>query len=319
MATGILAVGASLHGLELTSRLFTVVAAVGYVVLLGLLVRRATAHGADVLADLRDPSRSFGFFTVVAASSVLSACALQRGMHALGVVLLAVAVLTWLVLGYVVPWMLMTIAGARDIVATANGSWFVWVVASQSVAVAASALEAAGDHPDDGLAVLAVLTWSVGLVLYPVVAVLVLLRLLTRSITPPDVDPSYWVAMGALAITVVAGSQIVGMHHTPLVAATRGLAASVSVVLWSFASWLIPVLVAVGAWRHTVRGVPLRYESGLWSMVFPLGMYAVAGMHLGAADSLPFVTGVGRAWFWVALAAWAAVAAAMVRAILTRR
>ena len=45
-------------------------------------------------------------------------------------------------------------------------------------------------------------------------------------------------------------------------------------------------LIAAGIWRHLVRRVPLTYTPALWSMVFPLGMYAAAGRELGEADGL---------------------------------
>ena len=50
----------------------------------------------------------------------------------------------------------------------------------------------------------------------------------------------------------------------------------------------------------------------VFTVVFPLGMYAVAGIYLGRADSLPLVEAVGRTELWVALAAWSLVALAMV-------
>jgi len=84
------------------------------------------------------------------------------------------------------------------------------------------------------------------------------------------------------------------------------------VVFWAFATWLIPVLVAVGWWRHVSRRVPLNYEATLWSVVFPLGMYAVAGIYLGHADSLPLVHAVGATELWVAFAAWLTVFVSMV-------
>jgi tellurite resistance protein TehA-like permease len=59
------------------------------------------------------------------------------------------------------------------------------------------------------------------------------------------------------------------------------------------------------------RGIPLRYEATLWSMIFPLGMYAVASIYLGRADSLPIVAAIGRVGLWVAFGAWAIVLAAM--------
>ena len=78
-------------------------------------------------------------------------------------------------------------------------------------------------------------------------------------------------------------------------------------VFWAFATWLIPVLFAAGWWRHVTRRVPLRYEATLWSIIFPLGMYAVAGIYLGDANSLPLVGMVGSIELWVAFAAWVLV------------
>lgn len=51
--------------------------------------------------------------------------------------------------------------------------------------------------------------------------------------------PAYWVAIGATAITVLAGARIVEMANAPMVAATRGLVAGTSVVFWAFGGWLI--------------------------------------------------------------------------------
>src|SRR3546814_6405791 len=111
--------------------------------------------------------------------------------------------------------------------------------------------------------------------------------------------------MGAIAITVIAGANIVEMGSTPMVDAIRGLVAGLSVVFWCFATWLLPVLFAAGFWRHALRRVPLRYEPTLWSIIFPLGMYAVASMSLGRADHLPLVASIGEVWVWVAITAWA--------------
>jgi tellurite resistance protein TehA-like permease len=118
--------------------------------------------------------------------------------------------------------------------------------------------------------------------------------------------------MGACAITVLAGARIVEMDNAPMVDVTRGLVAGASVMFWAFATWLIPALVAAGWWRHGQNRLPLRYEATLWSIVFPLGMYAVAGLYLGQADSLPIVEGIGRAWLVaVALPVWAVTFGAM--------
>ena len=202
-------------------------------------------------------------------------------------------------------------------VATANGTWFIWVVASQSVAVASASIEPVYASARRELAVLAVVSWSVGVFLYAAAGIMVALRLMLYEFGPQDLTPPYWVSMGALAITVLAGARIVEMADAPMVEVTRGLIAGLAVVFWAFATWLIPVLVAAGWWRHVRRRVPLAYDATLWSIVFPLGMYAVAGLYLGRADHLPFVESIGRTGLWVALAAWLLVLVAMTRHVVS--
>jgi tellurite resistance protein TehA-like permease len=197
-------------------------------------------------------------------------------------------------------------------VANANGTWFIWVVASQSVATAAATLEPVTDSWRRELAVVAVFAWSVGVFLYAAAGVFVAARMMLYPFGPTDLTPPYWVAMGACAITVLAGARIVEMDSAPMVDVTRGLVAGTSVMFWAFATWLIPALIAAGWWRHGLNRVPLRYEATLWSIVFPLGMYAVAGIYLGQADSLPIVEGIGRFWlFAVAFPVWMCTFVAM--------
>src|SRR5690606_7648960 len=157
-----------------------------------------------------------------------------------------------------------------------------------------------------------------GVVLYVACAVFVSLRLMLYPLDPRELDPPYWVSMGAVAITVVAGARVVEMASAPMVDAVRGLVAGLVVVFWCFATWLIPALVAVGVWRHRVRGVPFRFAPTWWSSVFPLGMYAVAGMYLGRADDLPIVAWIGETWMWVAVAAWLVALVGMIRSRLPR-
>lgn len=313
MATGILSVGLHLEGFLLLSDLLLLLAAAAFVVLLSLTVVRLVRHRRALVSDLLDPSRAFGFFTYVAGTNVLGVRLFMGGYPEATAVLLALAGLAWFVLGYVVPWTAVLGKTARPVVASANGTWFIWVVASQSVAVAAATLEPVSPAARGGLAVLAVVSWAVGIFLYAAAGLFVALRMLLYELRPVDLNPPYWVAMGACAITVLAGARIVEMQAAPMVDATRGLVAGASVLFWAFATWLVPVLVMVGWWRHRVHRVPLRYEATLWSMVFPLAMYGVAGIYLGRADALPLVGWIGRTELWLALAVWLVVLGSMVR------
>src|SRR5690606_40553751 len=73
------------------------------------------------------------------------------------------------------------------------------------------------------------------------------------ELRPQDLNPPYWVSMGACAITVLAGARIVEMVDAPMVSATRGLIGGLSVVFWAFATWLIPALVAAEIGRASCR------------------------------------------------------------------
>ena len=312
MGSGIISVGLELEGFSLLSDVLAWLCGIAYVLLIALNLWRMIAYRHEYVDEFTDARRAFGFFTFVAGTNVLGVRIAMDGQVAWTGALLALSFAAWLVLGYIVPWTAVLGRTTRPVVALANGTWFISVVASQSIAVASASLQPVAPEALSGwLAVLAVVSWSVGIFLYALAGVVVAFRMLLYEVRPIDLSAPYWVAMGACAITVLAGARIVEMDDAPMVLATRGLVAGVSVVFWSFATWLIPPLLAAGWWRHWRHKVPLTYDSTLWSIVFPLGMYAVAGITLGEADRLPVVGVIGAVELWFALLVWLLVVVAM--------
>lgn len=318
MAGGIVSIGLQLKDRTVASTAVLVVAAAGYAALVVLSLWRLIAFRQEMRADLTDSGRAFGFFTFIAGSNVLGIRLIGEGWHSTAAVLLVVAALAWLVLGYVIPWTAVLGTTERPVLAKANGTWFVWVVASESVTIAAATLQPVYAEFERLLAAVAVFTWAVGLFLYAAAGIFVAARMLQYPLRPTDLTAPYWVSMGACSIIVVAGAHIVEMADAPMVDATRGLIAGLAVVIWAFATWLFPPLIAAGWWRHRTHRIPLTYDSSLWSIVFPLGMYAVAGICLGRADDLPLVGMVGSVELWVAVGAWILVFAAMLHRIWAR-
>ena len=178
MATGILSVGMHLERFDILSAVLLGVCCSAFVVLLALTGWRLVAYRSAVVEDFTDPRRGFGFFTFVAGTNVLGVRLGIAGFHEATAVLLVLAGVAWLALGYVVPWTAVLGRQERPVLATANGTWFIWVVASQSVAVAAATIEPVFDSVRRELAVLAIMSWSVGVFLYAAAGLLVALRLM---------------------------------------------------------------------------------------------------------------------------------------------
>jgi tellurite resistance protein TehA-like permease len=307
MATGICSTALLDIGHGRASAVLLVGAAIAFVVLFAALVLRAIRYRQHLVADLGAPEKAYAFFTFTAASNVLAARLLADGHRAIAIALAVLGGLAWLALSYTIPVRLILGPRPRPVLAGVNGTWFIWVVGTQSIAVTWAMLDQPGGVQARIAPLVAVLLWSVGVVLYLVVATLVLTRLLLVEVRAEDLTPPYWVTMGATAITVLAAAEILGMAPSPPVAATSAVVRGLAVVLWAFGTWLIPLLVAFGVWRHVLNRVRLEYAPTLWSIVFPLGMYAVASMELGTVAHLPIVAAIGRSWTWLALAAWLAV------------
>lgn len=304
MASGILSTAFEQVHWTVVSVVLLVIAIAGGVVIAVAQVWRLCSYPRQMAADARNPSVSFGFLTVVAAINVVGVRLFTPHAPVATIVLTILSVPLWILLVYGLPAALMLGPSARPAIQSADGSWFLWVVSTQSLAVATGIL---GEHyATEALAALSTALWGIGVMLYLMLATLVTLKLLTASHGGEGtMNPSYWIYMGATAITVLAGSQLVGMPlGLPIVEAVRPVVAGFTFVLWAFGAWWMPLLVVFGLWRHAVRRVPLRYEAGLWSIVFPLGMFAVASVHFGRAEHLQLMTEIGLVGTGVAAAAW---------------
>lgn len=313
MATGIVSTGLRLVGWTLPSVALLVLAAVALVVLAVGVGWRVARYPAAVLRDSRDPIKAFGFLTLVAGMNVVGV-RLYSELPVVTIVLAAVSVPLWVLLSYGVPATLILRQQEQPVATKVNGSWFLWVVATQSLATAGAVIGAGMAHQArQWIATAAVALWGIGVMLYLMLATLVTLRLLTTRNDAQTLGPAYWIYMGATAITVLAGSRILLLpSELPVMVMASAVVSGITFVLWAFGVWWIPLLLIFGVWRHVVRRVPLRYELELWSMVFPLGMYSVASMHFGEVAGLSGVHAMGQIGTWIAAMAWLATAAAMV-------
>src|SRR5205823_5307027 len=92
---------------------------------------------------------------------------------------------------------------------------------------------------------------------------------------PSDrLTPPYWINMGAVAITTLAGARLIlASEGSHILADMLPFIKGFTLFFWSTGSWWIPLLVILGIWRHIYIRFPLRYDPQYWGLVFPLGMY----------------------------------------------
>ncbi len=310
MATGIVSSALRLAGYPDLSAGLVAVAAAAFAVLLAVSAYRAAAFPGCMLADLACPRRAFTCFAFTAAGALLGARAAADDQRVAAAVLTAMALAIWLALTWLVPGRL---AGRdRAAITDVNGSWYLWAVATQALAIAAAGQ---AGRPGWGwlAASAAVAGWAAGVMLYGAITGLVTWRLRRAPLTPQDPTAPYWVAMGAASISVLAAAQILrSPAAASLGAPGRRLVTGLAAGLWALATCLVPPLTVRSAWRHLHARVPVAYRADLWMIVFPAGMYATASMQLGTASRLPVLYSIGAAVTWPAAAAWALVFAAMI-------
>lgn len=313
MATGVVSIILHSMGWSQTSNALLGISLAALVVLVALLGWSLLQHPTRIAANAVDPRRAFTLFTFVAAWNVLSVRLSMNGLAVWAFGFLIVGGAAWLILTYAVPVALMIRRDKQLTTPGANGTWFTWVVGTQTVVVAAASLPS---PLAVRLAPLAVICWSVGILLYVVITALVLTLLIYLPLQPRELTPPYWVLMGGTAISVVAGLQTLRLRPDTLVTASSPLIAGMSIALWGFGTWLIPLLLALSAWKHLIRRVRLNYEPGLWSMIFVIGMYGLASHGLGTLLRLPWMVGLGVTFEWITAVLWVVTFIAMLWSLI---
>ena len=137
MATGIVSPGMKLDGATRLSGILLTMAILAYLVLAVIYAGGLARYPRAVRADMHDPRRAFGFFTLTAGWTYWL-CGLRETATSPRRVLLIIGGACWMLLSYGCPLLLagqgvMRAAEAdrgdlRPALAAANGAWFLWPV-----------------------------------------------------------------------------------------------------------------------------------------------------------------------------------------------
>ncbi len=316
MATGIISNGFYLLEMKALSTALLVVDSAAFLVLIPAMFARAIMYPKLLWADLINPRLVFSFFTIVAGANVFGIQLLLRGHVALALALWIFSLAVWVPLSYF-SFSVLTFRDTERNVGIMSGGWLIAIVGAESVAALGAKLSAEVSAGQELIFVTAHAFWGVGLILYGIFVTLFAYRIFFFRVTAEEMNPLFWVVMGAAAITVNAGSaMLVAESQIGYLSSMHSFVDGISLVLWAWATWWIPLLVIFGIWRHVVMKAPIEYSPMYWSLVFPLGMYSVATWQLAAADEFDVMKQIPDLTIWIAFAAWLITMAGLLRAIV---
>jgi|UniRef100_E6QH96 tellurite resistance protein TehA-like permease len=315
MATGVVSLAAQAVGDSFLARSLFWLNGIFYVVLWFLTVWRMLRFGRRMGVDFKDYQRGPGFFSVVAGTAILgNQFVLLANEEEKGMLLWGLAMALWLILNYGIFTAFTIQKHKPSLDEGITGTWLLAVVAAQSLAVLAAVLDAHwGPVHRLEFNFIALSLWLWGGMLYIWIVVLVFYRYTFFRFSAEDLVPPYWINMGAMAISTLAGSLlIVNAAKAPYLHSLLPFLKGFTVFYWATGSWWIPLLIALEFWRHGVKRLPVRYDPLYWGVVFPLGMYSLCTLHMAQSMALPFLLPLAHVFLYLALLAWVITLAGMI-------
>lgn len=318
MATGIISIACFLLGMETIALVLLVINVIAYLVLCLLLAFRLLFFFPRVIADIKDHVRGPGFFTVVAGSCVLgSALLIVLDQYRPAMVLWVAGITLWVVIMYTF-FTAVTVRENKPTIETGlNGGWLLAVVATQSVSVLGTLLVTRLIDFRATILFFTLCMFLLGCMLYLLLITLIFYRFTFVDVTMAALTPPYWINMGAVAITTLAGARlIIAAPGWPLLNEVVPFLKGFTIFFWAAATWWIPLLLALGFWRHVYKKFPLKYDPQYWGMVFPFGMYTVCTFQLSQAIGFPPLLVIPRYFIYLALAGWLAASLGLISTLV---
>lgn len=306
MATGIVSIACHLLDFKIISQILFLLNIFFFLVLCVCVTLRIFWYQQNFLKDLTDHNRGVGFFSLVAAMCVLgSQFVILLNNQMIGRLFWFAGIALWLALTYAV-FTIFTVKDVKPLLSEGiNGGWLLAVVATQAVSNLGGLLALQFKPYQEEVLFYTLVMWLCGGMLYIWMISLIFYRYTFFKFAPSDLAPPYWINMGAVAITTLAGTRLIAnAGHSTFLQGILPFLKGFTLFFWATATWWIPMLVTLALWRHLYKKYPVAYDPLYWGLVFPLGMYTASTYQLAQVTGLSFLFAIPQCFVFIALTAW---------------
>ncbi|MDY0082036.1 MAG: tellurite resistance/C4-dicarboxylate transporter family protein [Ignavibacteriaceae bacterium] len=319
MSTGIISISCYLLKINWLAHLLFWLNIWFYISLLILTLLRLFLFHKDFLTDMIDHQKGPGFFTIVAGSCILgSQFVIIYDDYSASFILWIIGLVSWIILNYSIFTGFTVKENKPPLNEGITGAWLLAVVATQSIAVLSTLLASHLQQPFKlQMNFLALCMWLWGGMLYIWMISLIFYRYTFFKFVPGDLSPPYWINMGAMAISTLAGSLLImETDNAPFVQSLLPFIKGFTIFYWVTGTWWIPMLFILAIWRHIYKRFPLKYDPLYWGAVFPLGMYTACTFRMADAMNIHFLDQVPEYFIYIALTAWLAAFIGFIRSVI---
>lgn len=320
MATGIISIAAYLMEMKIIADVLFVLNNIFYIVLWILTILRLVWFPKEIISDMTSHMKCPGFFTTVAGTCVLgSQFLLMYENFTIALLLLILGILLWIFLTYLVFTTLTIKQDKPTLDKGITGAWLTAIVATQSVSILCALIASHLKQPYRvEINFFALSMWLWGGMFYIWMISLIFYRYTFFKFSPDDLAPPYWINMGAMAISTLAGSVLIlNSPDAPFIQTLLPFMKGFTVFYWATGTWWIPMLIILAVWRHVYKRYPLKYDPLYWGAVFPQGMYTVCTFRMAHALHLPFLYPIAKVFVYIAMLAWLVTFIGLLRNIIS--
>lgn len=306
MATGALSIGSFLLEMPTIAKVLLLLNIFFYCVLWILTLSRLIFYFNKFKLDLLSHTRGPGFFTLVAGTAVLgSQLIIVVEQEKIAYWLWWFAILLWFIIMYTFFTAVTVRKHKPSIKKGINGAWLIAAVATQSISILGTLLIPYLEENQTIVLFFTLCMYFLGCMLYLNIITLIFYRFTFVDFNSNSFTLPYWINMGAVAITTLAGSVLI-LHaaYWPLLEEITPFLKGFTLFFWIGGTWWIPLLLILMIWRYIYHRYPFRYNPQIWGMIFPLAMYTTGTFQLAKALEVSFLISIPKVMIYIALTVW---------------